>query len=217
MTSTSAPDPDHVPLWRRPARVLREHRRPYIIINVVVYGLFLVGFVLGLIFPQLHAAQATALEEDGTGELVRWLVNTPPLFALTIFGVNIRLSLLKILLPSLVIPFSGFLFFGWWTVETGMTLVQTTPAAWVAMIPHSLTLLIELQAYILLLLGTFILGKFWIFPQSAGEVLRRRSYVQGLRRIALLALPALVLLIIGAIWEAYSLRYLVYPLGQLLL
>ncbi|MEV4736597.1 MULTISPECIES: hypothetical protein [unclassified Microbacterium] len=210
--------PVRVRFWRRPFQVVRENLRVYLILNAATYGLFLVGFVIGLLFPDLVAAEAAGLEADGTGELVRWLVNIPPLFALTILGVNLfRLSGLIIVLPSLIVPFAGLAFFGHWALTTGITLVQTTPTGWVAMIPHSLTVVIELQAYILFLLGAFLIGKYWLFPRTVQAKNRRQGYLRGLRTLGLLALPALVLLIVGAVWEAYSLRYLVQPLSQLLL
>lgn len=215
---TSIVHPERVRFWRRPFRVVRENMRVYVILNAAAYGLALIGFVAGLLFPDLVVAKAAGLEADGTGELVRWLFNTPPLFALAILGVNVfRLSALTIVLPSLIVPFAGLAFFGYWAVTTGITIVQTTPAGWVAMIPHSLTFVIELQAYILLLLGAFLIGKYWLLPRTAQAKNRRQGYLHGLRQLGLLALPALVLLIIGAVWEAYSLRYLVGPLGQLLL
>lgn len=220
--TTSQISADHPPVrvrfWRRPFQVVRENMRVYLILNAAAYGLFLLGFVIGLLFPDLVAAEAAGLEANGTGELVRWLVNTPPLFALTILGVNLfRLSALTIVLPSLIVPFAGLAFFAHWVLTTGITLVQTTATGWVAMIPHSLTLVIELQAYILFLLGAFLIGKYWLFPRTAQAKNRRQGYLRGLRQLGLLTLPALVLLIIGAVWEAYSLRYLVYPLTQLLL
>lgn len=207
-----------VPFWRRPFRVVRENMRAYLILNAAAYGLAVIGFVIGLIFPELVAAEAAGLEEDGTGELVRWLVGTPPLFALTILGVNlVTVSALRIVLPSLLVPFAGLAFFGYWAVETGITLVQTTEAGWVLLIPHSLTFVIEMQAYILLLLGAFLIGKYWLFPRTAQVQNRRQGYARGLRQLGLLALPALALLIVGALWEAYSLRYLLGPLTDLLL
>lgn len=208
----------HVPFWRRPFRLVRENLRIYLIINVAAYGLVVVGFALGLAFPELNAARYTALVDDGTAELVGWLVNIPPLFALTILGVNLfRLSLLTILVPSLIVPFAGLAFFAYWAVETGITLVPATPQSWVALIPHSLTLVIEFQAYVLLVLGAFLLGKSWLIPRAVGAKNRRQGYVRGLQLIGLLALPALALLIVGALWEAYSLRYFIHPLSQLLL
>src|SRR5690606_39375285 len=58
---------------------------------------------------------------------LRWLVNIPPLFALAILGVHVfRLSVLTIVLPSLIVPFAGLAFFGYWAVETGITLVPAS-------------------------------------------------------------------------------------------
>ncbi len=192
--------------------------RVYLIINAAAYGLAIIGFVIGLIFPSLNESRTTALVDDGTAELVAWLVNIPLLFALTILGVNLfRLSLVTIVLPSLIVPFAGLAFFAYWAVETGITLVPASAEGWVALIPHSLTFIIELQAYVLLLLGAYLLGTHWLLPRRIGAKNRRQGYLRGLQRLGMLALPALVLLIIGAVWEAYSLRYFVHPLSQLLL
>jgi len=207
-----------VALWRRPARVIRSNLRAWLIINAAAYGLVVIGLVIGLVFPELNASRAASLEDDGTGALVRDLVSAPPLFALTILAVNVvRLSLLTIVLPSLVVPFAGLALFAYWAVETGITLAPTTGGAAVALIPHSLTIVIEIQAYVLLLLGALLLGKGWIAPHRSGAANRRQGYLGGLRQLGLLALPALALLIAGALWEAYSLRYLVHPLAELLL
>ncbi|WP_308798699.1 hypothetical protein [Agromyces silvae] len=215
--TTSVPT-ERVRLWRRPFRVIRENLRVYLIINAAAYGLALIGFSLGLLFPDLVAERAVGLEEDGTGELVRTLFETPPLFALVIFAVNVfGLAGLRIVLPSLIVPFAGLPLFGYWAVTTGVTIVPTSAPGWVLFIPHSLTLVIEFQAYVLLLLGAYLIGKGWLVPRSVGAANRRRGYLFGLRRLGLLALPALVLFVIGAVWEAYSLRYLVGPLGELLL
>lgn len=203
---------------RKPFRIIRANLRAYLIINASTFGLFLAGFVVGLIFPDLTQAQTASLEEDGTGDLVRSLITNPWLFAVTILGVNVvRLSALTIVLPSFVIPFAGIALFAYWTLTTGVTLVPTTELAWVALIPHSLTAVIELQAYVLLVLGAYLLGKYWLRPHSVGAQNRRQGYLRGLQQLGWLSLPAFTLLIIGAIWEAFSLIYLVHPLSTWLL
>lgn len=217
-TSHATSDTRRVHFLRRPFRLIRENLRAYLFLNLAAYGLVAIGFVVGLIFPELPAARAAALEADGTADTVRGVLDSAPLFALLIFAVNVfRLSLATIILPSLIVPFAGLAVFGYWAVETGITLVPTTPIGWVAQIPHSLTVLIELQAYVLFLLGAYLLGRNWLFPKLIGAPTRRRGYLEGLKSIGLLALPALVLLVIGAIWEGYSLLYLVHPLSQILL
>lgn len=220
MTSTSTiPVPTaRVPLWRRPFRLIRENARVYLLLNLAIYGLVLIGFAIGLMFPELNEARIAALVENGDADLVARAFMNPALFALVIFGVNVvRLSLFTIVLPSLIVPFAGLGFFAYWALQTGITLAPSTPVGWVAQIPHGLTVIIELQAYLMLALGAYLLGKHWLFPRTVGAKNRRQGYVRGLQRLGLLALPALVLLVIGAVWESLSLRYLVGPLSELLL
>jgi hypothetical protein len=207
-----------VNLVRKPFRIIRANLRVYLLLNALAYGTFVIGFIVGLLFPDLVAGRAQAMEDDGTAALITSLLSSPWLFALTILAVNtLRLGALTILLPSLVVPFLGLATFAIWSVTTGVTLVPATPEGWVALIPHSLTLVIELQAYILLLLGAFLLGKYWLRLQTIQATTRRQGYVRGLQHIGWLSLPALALLVIGAVYEAFSLLYFVYPLQQWLL
>lgn len=98
-----------------------------------------------------------------------------------------------------------------------MTLVPQNDIGWVALIPHSLTLIVEFQAYLLLLLGVYLLGKYWVRPGTVGAENHRRGYLRGLRDLGWLAQPALALLVVGAVYEAFSLRYFVHPLADWLL
>lgn len=201
-----------------PLRIIGENAKPYLVANLAGYGLFLIGFGLGLFFPQLSAAQLTRLQDDGTAELVQSLIANPWLFALTILGVNtLRMGVLTIVAPSLIVPFAGIALFAYWALTTGMTLVPANDIGWVALIPHSLTLIIEFQAYLLLLLGVYLLGRSWIRPRTTQAGTHRQGYVRGLQTLGWLTLPALALLVIGAVYEAFSLRYFVHPLADLLL
>ncbi|BBX07921.1 stage II sporulation protein M [Mycolicibacterium aichiense] len=203
--------------WR-PFRIIADNASAYMAANVAVYGVLLVGFGLGLAFPQLSQAQHRRLQEDGTADLVQGLITNPWLFALTILAVNtLRMGVLTIVAPSLVIPFGGVAFFAYWDVTTGMTLVPASGIGWVALIPHTLTVIVELQAYLLLLLGAFLLGRGWVAPRTVDADNRRQGYVRGLQELGWLALPALVLLVVGAVYEAFSLRYVVHPLADWLL
>jgi hypothetical protein len=203
--------------WR-PFGIIGAHARTYLLMNTGAYGLFLVGFGVGIIFPHLSEAQHTRLTDDGTAELVRSLITNPWLFALTILAVNtLKMGALTIVLPSLIVPFAGIALFGYWVYTTGVTLVPASDIGWVALIPHSLTVIIEFQAYILLVFGGYLLGRCWMWPRTAGAENRRQGYLRGLQQLGWLALPAAVLLVVGAVYEAFSLRYFVHPLAQWLL
>lgn len=197
-------------LLRQPFQIIRDNLRAYLVMNALVYGLVAVGFVAGLIFPELRAARGAALEEDGTAELVLSLLDSPWLFALTIFAVNtLTAAAAQILLPSLIVPFAGIAVFAYRTYVLGLTLAPTDSANAIALIPHSLTILIEFQAYVLLMLGAYLLGRAWLRPRLVGAPNRRQGYLHGLRQVGWLSLPALALFVVGALYEAFSLVYLV--------
>ena len=199
-----------MPLVRAPLQILRTHRRAYLLANLVFYGLALGGFALGLAVPELAAGRAEGLETDGTADLVGRLLSNVWLFAAMILGVNtITVGLASIVLPSLVIPFLGIAVFAYRAVVIGVTLAPTDQSTWIVLIPHSLTLVIEFQAYILLVLGAYLLGRAWITPAVVEETSRVRAYGTGLRLLGVLGLAALVLLVVGALYEAFTLRYLV--------
>lgn len=64
------------------------------------------------------------------------------------------------------------------------------------------------------MLGAHLLGRSWLRPASVGAPNRRAGYVSGLRQIGRLSLPALVLFVVGAVYEAFTLSYLVPVLVQ---
>lgn len=199
-----------MPLVRAPLQILRTHRRAYLLANLVFYGLVLGGFALGLAVPELAVGRAEGLETDGTADLVGRLLSNVWLFAAMILGVNtITVGLFSIVLPSLVIPFLGVAVFAYRAVVIGVTLAPTDQSTWIVLVPHSLTLVIEFQAYILLVLGAYLLGRAWVSPAFVEETSRVRAYGKGLRLLGVLALTALALLVVGALYEAFTLRYLV--------
>jgi hypothetical protein len=203
-------------LFRKPLQIIRANFRAYLIINAILYGICLVAFGLALIFPELTAGRVASLEADGTLGRILSLMSNAWMLALVILGVNaLSVGALSILLPSLIVPFAGIAVFAYRAFTIGLILAPADKSGWVALIPHSLTWLIEFQAYVLLSLAAYVLGRAWLRPQTIGAHNRRQAYVQGLRVVGWLSLPSLALLIVGAIYEAFSLIYLVGPLVQL--
>ncbi len=209
------PEARSLRIVRRPLEIVRADLRVYLVLNLVMYGAAVAGFVTALVFPELTAARVTSLQDDGTADLVVSLLSNVWLFALVILAVNtLTVGALLIVLPSLVVPFAGIAFFTYKAVEIGVTLAPAGGTGWVILIPHSLTFLIEFQAYVLLVLGAYLLGRSWLRPATVGAQNRRQGYVHGLRQLGRLSLPALALLVIGALYEAFTLRYLVPLLVQ---
>jgi Stage II sporulation protein M len=204
-------------LLHKPFEIIRANFRAYLTINAIVYGLVITGMVAAMVFPNLGANQVATLEADGTGDLVRSLIYKPWLFSLTILGVNVVTAAQWIVLPSLIVPFAGIALFAYKAFTLGLAMAPTTKIIAVGLIPHSLTILIEFQAYALLMFGAYILGRSWVRPATIGARNHRQGYLRGLQQLGWLSLSTLPLFIVGAIWEAFSLGYLVPLLIQWLL
>ncbi|AOS63828.1 stage II sporulation protein M [Actinoalloteichus hymeniacidonis] len=195
---------------RKSFQIIRSNLGAYLVLNAVVYGAFLIGIGVALLFPELTAQQLTDLQDDGTTDLVVSLLSNVWLFALVIFAVNtLTVGVLSILLPSMIVPFAGIAIFAYRAFDIGMTLAPTDDAVALTLIPHALTLLIEFQAYVLLTLGAYLLGRCWLRPDVVDARDRRQGYLRGLQQFGRLSLPALLLFVVGAIYEAFSLVYLV--------
>lgn len=205
-------------ILRTPLHIIRDNARAYLLLNLMAYGIMLIGVGVGLLYPNVTEAQNATLQDDGTVDQVTSLLSRPWLFALFILLVNVfRLSLVTIVLPSTIVPFAGVALFAYWTFTMGLTFAPSDATGWVALIPHSLTIVIEFQAYILVALGAFLVGRNWLRPRAIGASTRRQGYVRGLQQLGWLSLPGFVLLVVGAIYEAFSLVYLVHPLLEWLL
>lgn len=175
-----------------------------------MYGALLLGMAAALAFPSLNADRIAAQDADGTTDLVVSLLGSPWLFAVTILAVNVlTVALPTILLPSLVVPFAGVAVGVYHAFTFGLTLAPVDEITATVLIPHSLTILIEIQAYVLVMLGAYLLGRAWLRPATVDAPNRRRGYWLGLRQVGLLALPAMALFVVGAVYEALELRYIV--------
>ncbi|GAA2342088.1 hypothetical protein GCM10009854_18300 [Saccharopolyspora halophila] len=198
---------------REPFWIIRANFGAYLVMNAVIYGFFLAGMGTGLLFPELTEARTVALHENGTADLVTSLLGNFWLFSLIILAVNaLKASLLTIVLPSMVVPFAGVAFFAYTTFDLGVSLAPINETLAKTMIPHSLAVLVEFQAYVLVVLGAYLLGRAWLWPGTVGARDRRQGYVRGLRQLGWVSLPALALLVIGAVYEAFEIIYVVPPL-----
>lgn len=195
---------------RASLRLVRTHLRVHLVLSGLMYGALLLGMAAALAYPSLNADRIAGQDADGTTDLVVSLLGNPWLFAVTILAVNVlTVALPTILLPSLVVPFAGVAVGVYHAFTFGLTLAPVDEVTATVLIPHSLTILIEIQAYVLVMLGAYLLGRAWLRPETVDAPDRRRGYRLGLRQVGLLALPAMALFVIGAVYEALEIRYVV--------
>jgi hypothetical protein len=195
---------------RRPFQLIRANLRAYLLLNAFVYGMVLLGMAVGTLFPELHASRVASFAGGEQGALVNAVVGNGWVFGTVIFLVNVfPTALLLITLPSLVVPFAGVAVFAIKTIDLGLTLAPVDATSRLTLIPHSLTLVIEFQAYALVMFGAYLLGRSWLRPATVDVPTRRQGYVRGLSRLGRLWLPALVLFVIGAVYEVIEIYFLV--------
>jgi hypothetical protein len=194
---------------RNALSILGEHRRPYIVLNVIYYGLVVAGMVYVFFNPSLQQllidAAGQTFGEGGSLAVVGEAYGGGKVLlsiALT-FAVNLLVgSLASITLPSLLVPFSGLLMGAYRAVLWGLLLSPAEPALARAMLPHSLTLILEGQAYVVAMLAGYLHGRAFLWPRSVDAEKAWQGYWIGMKRTASLYLLIAVLLAVAAIYEA---------------
>jgi hypothetical protein len=78
------------------------------------------------------------------------------------------------------------------------------------MIPHSLTLILEGQAYILAILASYVQGVAFLRPQSVGVAGHRQGYFEGAKRTARLYVLVAIVLAVAAVYEAVEVIAMVW-------
>ena len=187
--------------------LVQENRRAYIVISAIYYGLVLM-FMVYVTFNQ--ELQRSLMNEVGisfmTGPLAfvgQAYMNVQVLKAiLATFFVNLLAgSFGTITLPSIIIPFSGILVGFYRAILWGLILSPANPELRLVMIPHSITLIIEGQAYILTMLAAYIQGRAFLLPHSVGLESRAKAYLEGLKRTGKIYVLVILTLVIAAIYE----------------
>ena len=195
--------------------VIKRYKRAYVTINVTYYGLVVVAMVFVSFFPELqealiHTAARSFAEEPMAGVAEAYLGGHVLRAISLTFLFNFFLGTLLVLFaPSMLIPFAGLFMGVVRAILWGLLLAPTTPELRITMIPHSGTLILEGQGYIIALLAVWVLGRAFVSPSSVGASSWTGAYLHGLKRSASLLSLAAVVLLIAAIYEALTLIYLV--------
>jgi hypothetical protein len=189
-------------------QVVRDDWRAYLTLNVIYYGLVLAGMAFVFANPQVQEALLESVGQDlqpggsMAGVAAAYDSGNVIVAAAVTFGVNLVLgSFLGITLPSLVIPVFGVALGLFRAILWGLLLAPQGSLTYV-MIPHSVTLLLEGQGYIIAMIGTFTIAKGLFRPEAYGATSHLGGYLAGLRRCARLYVLVIAVLAVAAIYEA---------------
>jgi len=200
---------------RASVTMVAHYRRPYVVLNLLYYGLVICGMIFVAFNPSvqqsLFEAVRTGLTKGPLSVLRDAYAEGRVLDAIVLtFLVNLVLgTFLFITLPSLLIPFSGLLLCSYRALFWGLTLSPTSAPLARAMIPHSLTLVVEGQAYILAMLAVYIQGRAFVSPHTVDAATHMQGYRIGLERSFKLYLLIVLLLAASAVYEALEVIYVV--------
>lgn len=198
------------PVWRlvgAPVAIVRQHRRAYFALNAIYYGLIVlamlyVPFNPGIQQTLMQAVGATFTQGPFSVLTNAYIDGQMILAILLTFVVNLFVgSFGTITLPSFIIPFSGLLLGGYRAILWGVIYAPTSPQMTMILVPHSITLLLEGQAYILAMLAVVIQGRGFIQPRTIGAITHRAGYWEGLKRTGQLYILIVLVLAAAAIYE----------------
>jgi hypothetical protein len=199
--------------------MVKEHKRAYLFFNVLYYGLVLIFMGVAAFNPALQDELIRTVGEGfASGPLAmvgEAYLNAEVLKAIGLtFVVNLLVgSLVSITIPSLVIPFVGLLLGVYRAILWGLIFYPGHPDMQIVMIPHSLTLILEGQAYILVMLAAWLQGRAFLFPKSAGVESFGRGYLEGLKRTGKVYILVTLTLLVAAVYEVIEVILLARMVG----
>lgn len=199
-------------------RILKQNKRLYIALNLLFYGSIVVGLLYGLLRPDIGEEMA----KWGVSALIEAPPTAPAIFAylrgsfvaaavLTFLGnlfmcsISIGLGLVFPPIVVLVIPFltgMGFL----WGAAFGP--VVASIGSWRPVV-HLLAFAIEGQSIVLVLFIMLRTCDAVLRPERFGETSRWSAYRRALAQTGRLYVLIVVILLVGAIYEAFEILYIV--------
>jgi len=213
--------PNPVVRWFSPTlTIIRTHRRAYLWLNIMYYGLIVLGMLYATLNPALQKmitdAVGAAFNQGPLAAVGEAYLGGQTLRAILLtFGINLVVgSGATITLPSLIIPFSGLLMGAYQALLWGLIYAPTTPELRVIFFPHLPTLILEGQAYVLVLLAAVIQGRALFSPGTVGAMTRRQAYWQSLKLTFQLYGLVVLVLAVAAVYEVLEAALLIAQLGR---
>jgi len=196
------------------SRTVKENVREYILLNLFFYGLVAVSMAYTFVFPEVQRGVMEELRAEFPKMFPivvdAYTSGNFPFAALLTFLINLVLgSFVYITLPSFIIPFGGIIMGCIRAIGWGVLLAPTSPEMAWSMIPHSLTLILEGQGYILAMFAAYVHWKGVFWPKKVGEEKRSKAYLKGIKNTACIYLLVTLVLAVSALYEAFEVIYLV--------
>ena len=195
--------------WLRlPLAEIRRYKHLFIGLHFTYFGVAILFMLVAYLLPELQVCLLAGIKSqvaDGSGPLAiagkAYMSKNIPIAAVTTFVINFLLgSIVSITIPSVIIPGVGVLIAAFRAAMWGLLLAPNFDTLSGAMLPHSFTLLLEGEAYIIAaFFGLLIL--VYLFRKAEGPTILGRygkALLMNLRGNLLVA----IVLVVAAIYEA---------------
>jgi hypothetical protein len=192
------------------AGIFRKDWKLFVASNVFLFGLFILGLLAGLAFPDVHDAlvgwieQATTTGPIGTASSTLesgniWL-GTWQIFSHNYFVTVVLAALPSLIFPPWILFVFGIQFFAFGIVYSIPSMAQDP----VRLLPVLGTLLLEGEAYVIAIFATMRLVVALIWPRRFGEQSAIKAYIKAVIDNAKLLVLVGIILAVAALYEAAS-------------
>jgi hypothetical protein len=199
-------------ILREAFQLISGSRRTYIILNIVYYGTIIIAMVYTIFNRSLQARLTDNVVQgfsQGLLSLVGEAYSTGRILSAVglTFIINLTLgSFIYISLPSLIVPFSGYITFFvrafLWGILFSPPLTNIGVKEVVIGLLIALLLLLEGQGYVLVMFGAHLQGKAFLSPFQTGAATIGQGYLKGVVAEGKIYLLVVLTLIVAAVYEA---------------
>jgi hypothetical protein len=197
--------------YRDAVLLIKNNKITFIIINVAYFAVVIIGMLIIRSNPKLQQQLLDLVGNAFSNGPMQFLVGAytrGEIINATVFTFFINLLVgcfISISLPSMIIPFSGYLVGGLRAIMWGFLfspdLADLTLLKILAGIGIGLLLILEGEGYVLALFACFLHGRAWLIPSSVGAETAWAGYMAGIRLSLRLYMLIISVLLIAAIYE----------------
>ncbi|WP_424358083.1 hypothetical protein [Methanocella sp. MCL-LM] len=202
-------------LGREIADIFSKDWNLFLATNALFFGAIGIGALIAFFLPETQAAVLAvfALElKSGTLSPVSQAYGTGSILkaAWMTFANNLMYGTLQSLtLPSFLFPPYALLMGCLRSLTWGIAFIIPQGKMTLRVIlPHLLTLLIEGEAYVIAIFGCLRQAEGLLWPARLGESSRIGGYLHAVRDNIRLLILVTVILVVGALYEAFELLYI---------
>ena len=191
-----------------PLAEIRKYKHLFLTLHFIYFGVVVLFMFVSHSLPELQVCLLSGVKSqvaDGSGPLgiagKAYMSKSIPLAAVTTLVINFFLgSLAVITFPSIILPGVGILVAGFRAILWGLLLAPTFDVLSGSMLPHSFTLLLEGEAYVLAAFFALLI-LVYLFRKAEGPGPARR-YGKALLLNVKGNLLVIIVLTVAAIYEA---------------